>query len=268
MKISKETLRILTNFASINASIYITQGNVLRTRSSEGDVIAIAEIPETFSHTFGIPDLPKFISLMNAHMSMSEDKQVELGFDTDGDDARTVTITGAGTTSSTTLYLASDREVDSKLVQLHEKNITPPAQAKRMLFDVTEEDISVMRTIAPKISRDLKEVHFTPDFDELTDTYSLKASVFNSTNPSQGRFERSFSDITAFVEDHGTEFDFVMSIDNLNFVKGDYVGEAYSINADRSFGFLKFSSLTLVEGDDTDYPITYYVTMANNSQYV
>lgn len=61
MKLSSNTLAILTNFSTINSSILIRPGNVLRTISIAEDVSASATIEENFEHEFAIYDLPQFL---------------------------------------------------------------------------------------------------------------------------------------------------------------------------------------------------------------
>jgi hypothetical protein len=61
MKLSNNTLAILSNFSNINSNIYVRAGNVLRTMSIAEDVSAYATIDETFDTEFAIYDLPEFL---------------------------------------------------------------------------------------------------------------------------------------------------------------------------------------------------------------
>lgn len=61
MKLSNNTIAILSNFSKINDNIYIRKGNILRTISSAGDVSAAAEIEETFDNEFAIYELTQFL---------------------------------------------------------------------------------------------------------------------------------------------------------------------------------------------------------------
>jgi len=63
--LSQTTLNILKNFATINASIVITEGNVLRTISNAENIVATAVVEETFPQTFAIYDLNQFLSGMS-----------------------------------------------------------------------------------------------------------------------------------------------------------------------------------------------------------
>jgi len=75
MKIDPKTINILKNFATINTSIVIKPGNVLRTVSNNKTIFAKAEVPNTFDNTFGIYDLGRFISCI----SMFDDPDVDFG---------------------------------------------------------------------------------------------------------------------------------------------------------------------------------------------
>ncbi len=62
MKLSKETLAILNNFAKINNNIFIESGSELRTMAANQTIVAEARIQETFPVQFGIADLSKFLA--------------------------------------------------------------------------------------------------------------------------------------------------------------------------------------------------------------
>jgi len=65
MKISSETLDVLKNFSSINLSIFVKPGNILRTISPTKSVFAVAEIHDTFEKPFGIYNLSQFLACLS-----------------------------------------------------------------------------------------------------------------------------------------------------------------------------------------------------------
>lgn len=67
MKLSKETLGVLKNFASINDGLMFRSGNVLRTCDANKQVMAETTIAETIPGDFGIFDLNKFLSVLSLH---------------------------------------------------------------------------------------------------------------------------------------------------------------------------------------------------------
>jgi hypothetical protein len=64
MKISKETLAVLKNFAGINSNLLLKQGNRITTISAQKNVMASAKIAETLpiDGSFGIYELNDFLS--------------------------------------------------------------------------------------------------------------------------------------------------------------------------------------------------------------
>ena len=65
MKLTQKTYSILKNFASINQSLYVTEGNILRTMSEMKSVMAEVEVQEMFSRDFGIYDLNQFLGVLS-----------------------------------------------------------------------------------------------------------------------------------------------------------------------------------------------------------
>ena len=78
MKLSDNALAILKNFAGINNSILVKQGNKLRTISVAKNILAEATVTEEFSKDFGIYDLNQFLNGLSVHQSP------ELDFTNDG----------------------------------------------------------------------------------------------------------------------------------------------------------------------------------------
>lgn len=81
MNLSKETLTLIRNFASINGSIVLKEGSTLATISEGNSVMAMATIPESFPKDFGIYDLNEFlsaVSIFNNTVLDFEDKYVTI----------------------------------------------------------------------------------------------------------------------------------------------------------------------------------------------
>lgn len=72
MKLSKDTLSVLKNFASINDGIMFRKGNVLRTCDAQKQVLAETTISETIDEDFGIYDLNKFLAVLGLHQDNSQ----------------------------------------------------------------------------------------------------------------------------------------------------------------------------------------------------
>lgn len=65
MELSKETLALIKNFASINGSIVLKQGNKLATISEGKNVMAEASIAESLPMDFPIYDLGEFLNVIS-----------------------------------------------------------------------------------------------------------------------------------------------------------------------------------------------------------
>lgn len=76
MKLSKDTLTVLKNFASINDGIVFRSGNVIRTCDASKQILAESTISETIPSDFAIFDLNRFLSVLSIH---DENTEIELG---------------------------------------------------------------------------------------------------------------------------------------------------------------------------------------------
>ena len=77
MKLSDNALAILKNFAGINNSILVKEGNKLRTISLAKNILAEAEIKEEFPRDFAIYDLNQFLNGLTLHQDPDLDFQQE-----------------------------------------------------------------------------------------------------------------------------------------------------------------------------------------------
>ena len=73
MKLSEKTLTVLKNFAGINNSILVKQGNSLRTISVAKNILAEANIEEQFPRQFGVYDLNQFLNGLSLHQDPDMD---------------------------------------------------------------------------------------------------------------------------------------------------------------------------------------------------
>ena len=73
MKLSDSTLTVLKNFAGINNSILVKQGNKLRTISVAKNILAEADITEDFPKDVAIYDLNQFLNGLSLHQDPNLD---------------------------------------------------------------------------------------------------------------------------------------------------------------------------------------------------
>ena len=65
MKLSDKTIQILKNFATINQSILVRPGNVLKTITPLKTILAQATVTETFEQEFAIYELSRFLGTIS-----------------------------------------------------------------------------------------------------------------------------------------------------------------------------------------------------------
>jgi hypothetical protein len=73
MKLSKETLALIKNYASINSNLLLKAGNKLSTIAVGNTIMSTVTVPETFSSEFGIYDVNEFLGAL----SLFEDPDLE-----------------------------------------------------------------------------------------------------------------------------------------------------------------------------------------------
>ena len=65
MKLSDNTKMVLRNFATINQNLVIKEGSELLTMSSMKNIVARAEVEETFPKEIAIYDLNEFLTCLS-----------------------------------------------------------------------------------------------------------------------------------------------------------------------------------------------------------
>jgi hypothetical protein len=220
MKLSESTVSILKNFHSINNGLLFPAGNVLKTISANKALFAEATIAESFPQEFGIYDLSKLLGLLSLY------KDADLEFT----EQNLVLKSGRSTTRL--------RYTDKNLIK------TPPEgkSIKSATYDVelklTQVDLEwvekvgsilgcpyvVISNVDGKIQVEAADVK-----GEIVDDSSLV--IGDSNNP--------------------TPFKFVIKVENLKLLSGDYdVGIS-------SRGISRF----------TGKSVTYYVAVEQSSSH-
>jgi len=75
MKLSENTISVLKNFATINPSVLIKQGNTIATISPQRTILARATVEEEFPQQFAIYELAKFLGVL----SLFKEPELEFG---------------------------------------------------------------------------------------------------------------------------------------------------------------------------------------------
>jgi hypothetical protein len=189
MKINNKTLNILKNFATINPSIIVKPGNILKTISSSKTILARAEVPDTFEYPFAIYNLSQFIGCI----SMFTDPDLDF-------DESSVTISDG---KNKIVYHYADSSI---ILAPPDKDINIPSVDAE--FKISATDIP---SVAKALSiLELTEIAFVGDGDNIL------IQAIDSKNPSSNQYS---------VKVGATDkvFKAIFKPDNLKMVPDDYV---------------------------------------------
>ena len=189
MKLSENTFNVLKNFSGINQSISVKSGNTLRTISIAENILAEAEVEESFPQNFSIYDLNEFLG----GMSLMRGADMEFGSD------HYVKIK---TNRSAIKYFFADSSV---IKQAPEKEITIPTED--VSFTLTEQDLQSLTRAAA--------VYQLPDFSVIGDGKEISLVVRDKENDTSNTFSITVGTTT-------DEFVLNMKVENIKILKGDY----------------------------------------------
>ena len=189
--ISQQTMMVLKNFATINSSILIREGNQLKTISVGENAVAQYTCAEKFPQTFGIYDLNQFLS------GLSLFNNPTLVFD----NQECVTIKSSGRSAK---YYFSNPEITLKAAP--EKDIKFPGAD--MEFTIKQEDIIALQKAW--------NVYEIPDlkFQSVGGTAIL--SLVDKENETSNVFSLELPG------DNTGEYEFFMKMENIRLLPGDY----------------------------------------------
>lgn len=192
MELNDGTLQVLKNFSGINQNILIRSGNTLKTISEARNVVSRATISEEFPKDFGIYDLNEFIgvlSLVDTPRLKFEDEYVTVG---------------DSTGRSKVKYFFSAEET----LTTPQKDITMPSAEVK--FVLTNDTLNKLKRAASTLG------HTEVSISGKDGVLSL--SVVESQNSTSN----SYSIDVDGEFDQDTPFNFVLSINNLKILPGDY----------------------------------------------
>lgn len=188
MKVSNEMCDVLKSFSGINQSIWVDEGNILRTISPAKTILAKATVEEDFDSPFGIYDLNQFLGCL----SLVDNAEIDL--------------------KDTYMRIHNDR---NKIKYGYvEKDIitTPPAKEMKL----PSEDVTFVLTndVMQKVMQSCNVMQFPNVVVEVKDN-QLSLVACDVKNPGGNRFE-------AFVCEHEGEYSFTYRSDNLKVMPFDY----------------------------------------------
>jgi len=192
MKLSDHTVDVLKNFASINQNLVIKEGSTLTTMSAMKNIVAKAEVEESFDKEVAIYDLNEFL----ASISLFSSPVLEFndGF---------VTIKEENSPKNSLKYFYSDPSV----VTSPNKTITMPS--KEVSFTLNGDNLTKLKRAAGVIG--------APDLV----LEKKNTDVFLTVKDKKNDTANTFSVDVDTVAD-GSDFKFFFKVENLKVMDGDY----------------------------------------------
>ena len=189
MKLSDNALAILKNFAGINNSILVKQGNKLRTISVAKNILAEAEIKEDFPRDFAIYDLNQFLNGLSLH------QDPDLDFNQDS-------FLSIKEGKRRVKYFFADPNV---IIAPPEKEITLPSQDVCFQLDsVTLEKLTKAAA-----------VYQLPDMSAIGENGVIKLVVRDKKNDTSNEY-------AIVVGETSDEFEFNFKVENIKIIPGAY----------------------------------------------
>jgi len=192
MELSENTLNVLKNFSGINQNMMIRTGNTIKTISEARTVLATAHVSEEFPIDFGIYDLNEFIGVLNLVDTP------RLAFKDE------YVIVNDSTGRSKVKYFFSS-----------EDTLTTPQK------DLNMPETNVKFTLTNDTMNKIKRAASTLGHDEVSISGQdgvLSLSVVDSQNMTSNAFS---IDVDGDF-DKDAVFNFILSINNLKILPGDY----------------------------------------------
>ena len=189
MKLSDNTLNVLKNFAGINNSILVKQGNKLRTISVAKNILAEAEIKEEFPRDFAIYDLNQFLNGLGLHQDPDLDFKEE-SYLTIREGKRRVK------------YFYADPQV---IISPPDKEITLPSEDVHFQLDSTSLE-KLLKAAA---------VYQLPDFCVVGDVAKVQLVVRDKKNDTSNSYSIE-------VGETDKNFTFNFKVENIKIIPGAY----------------------------------------------
>ena len=200
MKLSEHTIEVLKNFATINQNLVIKEGSILTTMSAMKNIVAKADVEESFDKEVAIYDLNEFLASIS--LFTSPILEFNDGF---------VTIKEENSPKNSLKYFYSDPSV----VTSPNKTITMPS--KEVEFTLNGENLNKLKRAAGVIQ--------APDLVlEKKDT-----DVFLTVKDKKNDTANTFS-IDVDTKTEGSNFKFFYKVENLKVMEGNYDVEISSKN--------------------------------------
>ena len=190
MNLTDKTLTILKNFAGINNSILVKEGNQLRTISVAKNILAEANVEEDFPRQFGIYDLNQFL---NALKFIHQDADLDFSPDS------YLSIKEGNRRSK---YFYADPQVI----------ISPPE--KEILLTSEDVHFQLENTSLDKLIK-AAGIYQLPDFSVIGEAGVVKLVVRDKKNDTSNSY-------SVVVGETDKNFVFNFKVENIKIIPGDY----------------------------------------------
>ena len=189
--LSKPTIEVLKNFCSINKSLVINPGNRLSTLSINKNILAYADVEESFDSQMSIYDLGVFLG----GLSLFDKPKI----DTQADNYVTVSDTAG---RSKTRFFYADPDI---ITQPPEKEINLPSEDVR--FRLNASTLQQLQRAA--------SVYQLPDLCLVGDGQTMNLRVTDKKNDTSNSY-------SVEVGESENEFCFCFKVENLKLLLADY----------------------------------------------
>lgn len=190
MKLSEKTLNVLRNYATINPSIKILEGNTIATIAETKNILSKTTVEDSFPQDFGIYDLNNFISTL----SLVDEPNLKF-------DEKFVTIFDSTGRSKIKYFFDNTQEKGKTEV------VMPEAEVQ---FTLTADTLASIKKAAATLGHDQLVI--------TDEGGNLELKVCNVENTTSNAYTID----VGFDEKPDVDFNFIFNISNLKMIPGDY----------------------------------------------
>jgi hypothetical protein len=193
MELSDRTMQVLKNYASINPNLVFRKGKELMTISVARNVLSKVTLDEDIPQEFGVYDLNEFLNVL----SLVDKPNLDLTDD--------YAIISDSVGRSSIKYYFSDPD----MLTVPQKEVVMPET--EVNFSLDTDTLGKIKRAASALGH--SEISITPS------NGSVRLSVVDTSDPTSNAFS---IDVEGTYEE-GTEFNFVMNVNNLKIVNEDFM---------------------------------------------
>lgn len=224
MYLSNFTMNVLKNFATINSNMVVNPGNEIMTVAEAKNVLVRARVEETFPKHFGIYDLNEFLSvcsLVDTPQTRFDDQYLQIG-----DQSGRAEIK----------YFYSDADMltsPSKAIEMPEADVS---------FTLDQSTLANLKRAAAALGH--SEVSIT-SIDNV-----IRLTILDSDNSTSNSYSIDVDGDTQL-----TDFNFIININNLKLIPGDYNVE------------ISTKLISQFTNADAEIDLTYWIALEKSSTY-